>query len=158
MVYDWKVPCLYSVSAQDAGEELERIYGERGKIDAADVVDDSRPVDAVLHPCFEWRDDIAAEKYREQQARKILTCLVTVRELEGNDSVQVRALFHVQGTYQPTQVIIQNTDKYNALYQTAIKELSAFRKKFSIISDRDELKEIFSAIDSVIDSAKKEGD
>lgn len=150
MVYQWKTPGLYNVQAQEAGEELERIYGERGKLDAADVVDESRPETAVLHPCFEWRDEIAAEKYREEQARALVRCVVTVQETDGQKPVEVRAFFHVQETYHPTSVIIQEEDKYTTLLQKALGELAAFRKKYTVLSGRDELKEMFAAIDAAI--------
>lgn len=103
--------------------ELERIYSEHGKLDAADVVDESRPETAVLHSCFEWRDDVAAEKYREEQARALVRCVVTVQEAEGQKPVEVRAFFHIQETYHPTSVIIQEEDKYITLLQTALLSL-----------------------------------
>lgn len=74
MVFEWKMKGLYPVAAQAAGMELERIYKDHGRCDAADVVDESRPEEAVLHPCFEWRDHVAAEFYRQQQARN-LACI-----------------------------------------------------------------------------------
>ena len=67
MIYKWKVAGLMPVDAQTAGEELNRIYTKNGALNPADIVDESRPEDAPLHDCFEWRDDVAAEKYREQQ-------------------------------------------------------------------------------------------
>ena len=42
MVYQWKIPTLYSVDAQTAGEELERIYNERGELSPKDVVEIGR--------------------------------------------------------------------------------------------------------------------
>lgn len=150
MVYDWKVKGLYPVAAQDAGEELERIYDEHGKIEPAEVVNESRPETAVLHPCFEWRDDVAAEKYREEQARGICRCIVVTKEEKGKEPIEVRAIMNVQGEYHPTQVIIQHEDKYNALYQSALRELESFKKKFYILSDIERLKYVFDAIDNLL--------
>lgn len=145
---------MYSVSAQDAGDELERIYDKRGKIDPADVVDESRPDDAVLHPCFEWRDDVAAEEWRKQQARTICRCIVTVAAQEGKDPVAVRAVMHVHGSYHPTQIIVQDQDKYNDLLQSALREFTASKKKFSMLSNFDEIRAIFDAIDAAVLSQK----
>lgn len=153
MTYQWKLPGLYDVPAQDAGTELERIYQQNGKIDPADIVNESRPETAVLHPCFEWRDEIAAEKWRERQARGICNCIIVVEEQEDKPPIAVRAFFHTQGSYHPTPVIIQEEDKYNDLYQSALRELTAFRKKFSILSDREGLAAIFTAIDAAIKEA-----
>lgn len=150
MIYDWKLPGLYSVPAQDAGEELMRIHAERGKIEPSDVVDESRPMGAVLHPCFEWRDEVAAEKWREQQARGICNNIVVSVEQEKRPPLTVRAVMHVQGAYHPTSVIIRQEDKYQELYQTALRELEAFRKKFRVLSERESLVAIFDAIDAAI--------
>lgn len=146
MVYEWKMPGLYSIPAQEAGEELDRIYQDRGKLDAADVVDESRPVEAVLHPCFEWDDPKAAELYRQQQARNIINCVVTVKETKGGGEVTTRAYEHVQGAYHPINVIFQCMDKSEELLQTAFRELQAFRKRFQTIS---ELAPVFDAIDKL---------
>jgi hypothetical protein len=35
-------------------------------------VDEARPEDAVLHPVFTWDDPVAAEKYREIEARTLI--------------------------------------------------------------------------------------
>lgn len=151
LVYAWKLDGLYPVPAQAAGDELMRIRNERGRIGPADVVDESRPSDAVLHPCFEWRDEVAAEKWREQQARGICNSIVVAVEREDKPPMTVRAVYHVQGAYHPTEIIIRDEDKYNGLYQSALIELNSFRKKFSIISDRDELKAVFDAIGAVLE-------
>ena len=155
MVYQWKIPGLYSVSAQAAGEELEKIYRERGALEPANIVDASRPENAVLHPCFEWRDDVAAEKWREQQARGICNCIITVEERKDKEPIAVRAFFHAQGSYHPTPVIIREDDKFNDLYQSALREFVAIREKFSMLSDREDLRAIFSAIDAASAGNKK---
>lgn len=36
------------------------------------MVEDSRPAIAPLHRCFEWSDERAAERYREEQARLLI--------------------------------------------------------------------------------------
>lgn len=150
MIYQWKMDGLYSVPAQAAGEELERIYDERGKIDPADVVDESRPETAVLHPCFEWRDDVAADKYREEQARSLVRCIVTVQESDGAAPVKVRAFFHADEAYHPTAVIIREEDKYEQLVRAALGELASFRRKYSVLSNLDKLRAVFSAIDDMV--------
>lgn len=62
----------YGVDAQTAGEELQRIKRVHGLVHPATVVDESRPEDAPLHPAFEWRDPVAAERFREYQASQLI--------------------------------------------------------------------------------------
>lgn len=151
MVYEWKLPGLYSVPAQEAGQELDRIYREHGKLDAPDIVEESRPDGAVLHPCFEWNDPKAAELYRQYQARQIVCCIVTVKETKRGGEAVTRAYEHVGGTYHPINVIIQCADKSEELRKTAFLELESFRKKFQTV---DELVPVFDAIEKVLEQER----
>jgi hypothetical protein len=63
---------IKGINAQTAGEELARIAQDRGELKAPDVVDEARPQDALLHPAFEWNDQIAAELHRQDQARYLI--------------------------------------------------------------------------------------
>ncbi len=148
LVFEWKMKGLYPVAAQAAGMELERIYKDYGRCDAADVVDESRPEEAVLHPCFEWRDHVAAEFYRQQQARNLVGCIVTVEEPQKNERVEVRAFAHVSGTYTPMTVVVRDQDKRAELVEKTLREFRAIRDKANIISDEPRLMGIFQAIDA----------
>lgn len=145
MVYEWKIPNIYSVSAQTAGEELNRIYQERGQLEPADIVNESRAVDAPLHPCFEWDDAVAAEKYRENQASGIIRAIVTVGD-EPKKADCVRAFVHVENTYRPMTAVVNSESRMQELLMTALSELSAFRRKYSSLS---KLGPVFSAIDRI---------
>ena len=74
MVYKWKTG-YHKVDAETAGKELNRIKKKRG-LTAKAVVDESRDPKARLHKEFEWNDNIAAERFREQQARILIGDLI----------------------------------------------------------------------------------
>lgn len=152
MVYKWKLPGLYNVPAQAAGQELDRIYQEHGKLDVADVVDESRPEDATLHTCFEWRDPVAAELYRQQQARSIINCIVTTVNTPQNKQVETRAFVHVEQAYYPLRVVLQDEDKALQYKRSVLEELKTFRKKYRNVSW---LSPVFRTIESVLE---KEGE
>lgn len=145
LVYDWVVPGLYPVSAKDAMDDLQRIYSKHGRIDAADVVNESRAENAVLHNCFEWNDEIAAEKYRKTQAEDIIRAIVVVNE-EQKEPVKVRAIVHVQSSYQPISVVVNDKDKLSELLASALRELQAFRRKYESLAS---LKPVMDAIEAV---------
>lgn len=134
MVYQWKIPTLYSVDAQTAGEELERIYNERGELSPKNVVDASRSEQAPLHVCFEWDNEKAAEKWREEQASRIISTITIVGENANTAGREVRAFIHAQGSYHPLAVVVSDVDKTAEMLQNALKELSAFRKKYETLS------------------------
>lgn len=149
----WK-PGYHSkgVSAQTAYDVINGLY-EKGKMEASDLVDASRPEDAPLHSLFEWNDSIAAEKYREDQARYIIRHVCVVQEDEENESAPVRAFFQIDNessTYEPTLVIMNDEEKYERLLDIAKRELKAFENKYRQL---EELRNVFDAIDELIKEA-----
>lgn len=142
MIYQWKQP-RYGVEAQVAGEELERIGEKHSAITAEAVVDESRPKTAVLHGCFDWNDETAAEKYRETQARCIIGNIVTV-SIDGEQSVEpVRAFVHIQNEYKPMPVVLSVCEYRAEMIETAIRELRSFQEKYSALK---QLSGVFSEI------------
>ena len=134
MVYQFKLPNLYPVSAQTAGEELHRIYADKGQLKPADVVDESRPTSAPLHPCFEWDDEVAAEKYREVQAGNLIRSITVVHETPAHEPIEVRAFVKPMDTYTPIEVIVNSKEQMAALLESALAELKAFEKKYATLS------------------------
>lgn len=146
MVYQFKLPNLYPVSAQTAGEELYRIYTDKGQLKPADVVDKSRPESAPLHPCFEWDDEVAAEKYREVQAGTLIRSITVVHETPTHEPVEVRAFVKPLETYAPIEVVINSEEQMSALLRSALAELKAFEKKYATLK---QLSPVFDAIEKI---------
>lgn len=149
----WK-PGYHSkgVSAQTAYDVINGLY-EEGKMEASDLVDASRPENAPLHSLFEWNDSIAAEKYREDQARCIIRHVCVVQEDEEKESAPIRAFFQIDNessAYEPTLVIMNDDEKYERLLDIAKRELKAFENKYRQL---DELRNVFDAIDELIEEA-----
>ena len=116
MIYKWKIPGVIPVDAQTAGEELQRIYQEKGGLNPSDIVEESRNDSAPLHPCFEWDDEIAAEKYRQTQAMQIVRSIVTIQESDKKKPQEVRAFVHVQESYHPISVVIGSKEQMERKY------------------------------------------
>lgn len=142
--YQWKTPGLYNVDPTIAGNFLNEIYEEQGKIEPSIVVEKSRPDDAPLHHCFEWNDEIAANKFREQQARVLIANVVITGE--PSEDTYTRAFVHVQNEYQPLYIVLEDPRKTGELLESALKELRAFERKYR---ELEELAPVFSAIEKV---------
>lgn len=134
MVYQFKLPTLYPVSAQTAGEELHRIYTDKGQLKPADVVDESRPESAPLHPCFEWNDAVAAEEYRKVQAGNLIRSVTVVHETPTHEPIEVRAFVKPLETYAPIEVVVNSEEQMADLLESALAELKAFEKKYATLS------------------------
>ena len=147
MVYEWKTGSRHKVAAAVAAEVMDRL-AEENRLNAPDLVNESRPEDAPLHPEFEWDDSVAAEKWREEQASALIRHLVV--RIEANDQeYPTRQYFMVQkelNTYEPIQVILKDEDKMAMLLEQAKRELQAFKAKYAGLK---ELADVIKAIDNV---------
>lgn len=137
------------VDAQTVADEIMSI-GEA--VSPQEIVEKARDEATELHKCFEWDDEIAAEKYRVYEARQLTRHLV-IEEPEPQDGEQEKPpvrffLQTVNGTgYKPTETIYRNRDEYRDLLDTAKAELKAFQRKYSRLKELDG---VFEAIDKAI--------
>ena len=145
MIYKWKIS-KYNLDAQKAGEELERIRNKYGELSACDIVEESRHENAVLHNCFEWRNDIAAQKYREHQAQDLIRNIVVEAIEDKEVNPPIRAYVKIQKDYKPIQEVVTVKDYRDELLQTALKDLKSFKTKYNQLK---ELSNVFKAIDEV---------
>jgi len=143
MIYEWKTN-WFKTDANVAGKVFDELDKSVG-LTAKTVVNASRAKDAPLHNEFEWDDAVAGEKYREQQARVMISNLV-VRIDESPDSVPTRAYVTVEkdsAQYEDITVVLSNEDKTEKLLRNAMKELSWFERKYS---ELEALAGVFSEI------------
>jgi hypothetical protein len=144
--YKWKTASYIKADAEKAGkmcEELERTGG----LTAERLVEANEPEDAPLHDEFEWNDEKAAGEWRKQQARHIINSLVIVSEKQ--DAEPVRAFISIERAspnYESLDVIIHSEDKYAALLAMALKELEAFKKKYSQLAELNALFDIINEL------------
>ncbi len=145
MAYKWKIP-KYPVEAQVAGEELMRISKSRGRLTPYDVVDESRAEGTVLHNCFEWDDEAAAEEYRKEQARDILQNVVTVVVNNVPQPTPIRAFVNISSDYKPLPVVLEVKEFRDEMYRKALAELGYFKSKYA---DLEQLSGVFKEIDKL---------
>ncbi len=154
MIYEWGSRS-YAVPAQVVGEEIERIEQADGVVcTPRAVVDAARDETAVLHSLFEWDDERAAEEYRVEQARRIVSSIRVVRE---SSSVPAPAFVHVrreEGTegYRSIQVALEDPADRKFVLQEARNALAAARK---IYGSLEEFSKVWDAIDDTIQPTKK---
>ena len=148
MVYEWKIP-KYSVPAQAAGEELERIERLHGAVTPRNLLDASRPDSAVLHGLFQWDDTAAAEAYRLTQAREIIGNIAVVRILDREPPTPVRAFVNIlpddgERGYVSVVRVLSRADYTRQMLSQALAEFTALAEKYRSLT---ELAELFAAIE-----------
>ena len=143
---------FYKADAQKVAEEIMEVCDSADLNDAKpeDVLVKARDENSELHKCFEWDDAVAAEKYRLRQVGYIIRLLVIKEECdestEYKERPEVRVFYKTKEDegYKPTHLIVQKKDEYDALLQRAWSELRAFKQKYSMLKELDE---IFKLID-----------
>lgn len=149
MIYKWKEGAHGPVPAQTAGEELERIrVRQNGRLEAADVVRESRDPTAPLHPAFEWDNEKAADAYREDQARYMIRSITVAMPSRKGEDAPVRAFVSVvrdtDRSYTSTAHALSDTELRQQVLDSAWRELEAWRQRHAELI---ELAEIFATID-----------
>lgn len=155
--YKFINPSLWKgVTVDAAVEELDRIRNKNGILKPEMVVEESRDENAILHKCFQWDDTKAADLWRKEQARKLITnitCIVV------NETVECRIRAYVNVTqdekpersYIPTTEAILDNTAYIDLWCQAKAEMESFITKYQQISELNGVKaEMLAALNAEV--------
>lgn len=141
----WAVQGLHKGDAQKCYDECQTLE----EVTPENVLNKARNKKTELHKCFEWDNSIAGEKYRLIQARQIIQHFVIAMPEEKEDAPKIRS-YQISTTvnkYEPTRMFLQKPDEYSALLERAKNELEAFKQRYKMLT---ELEEVFAAIDELI--------
>lgn len=126
------------VDPEAALDALDEILERDGLLKPDAVVAAAEPKTSPLHPAFEWRNGVAANRYREWQARALIRSVRVVNDATGKDApvfvavVTETADGQARG-YQRTEVAMARPDEW-------LSALSMFSAKIS--SARRSLEEL----------------
>jgi hypothetical protein len=155
-----------AVKGSTLTDEQARVYGQRiaeltgGDIKEAtesQIVADARKKSSPLHSYFEWNDEIAAEKYRLQQAAKLIRDIgMETKDPKSNEKVVIRAFARVKlegdkalkgGKHHvvTTNKALANKELREQVIGQALSYIKAWRNKYRLYT---ELSELFDAIDN----------
>lgn len=166
--YAWKstqTESAYHATAEQAHTAFETIRKRDGKLTAPAVVDEARPEESVLHEDFEWRDEIAAEKYRQQQARQMISAVrivweeksppvrayVNVRLVEQDalsaaDAMHLAAKEPPARCYMPLEEVLEQPQLRTQMLEDARRDAQTFRHKYNTL---EAIAPIITGIDAV---------
>lgn len=93
----WRDGARQPVAPDVAAQELDTIIARQGVVTPEAVVAAASPLDAPLHPAFDWDDTSAARKFREQQARTLMgSLLIEYRTPDGTVLAPTRYVIKLQ--------------------------------------------------------------
>lgn len=123
---------------QKIGEALENVSARSGgRLAPKAVVDAARDRKSVLHRHFEWRDEIAAEQYRLEQARGLIRSI----SVENTDTSTgyARAFVSVRdrdGTsYRGLEEVLGSQDLQQKVLAAAERDLLAWENRYRDLQD-----------------------
>lgn len=137
-----------------------------GRLDPEVVVQEAANPDSPLHSRFEWDDTEAARRYRNVQAGVLIrlikitvvrqepetkeVTLTTTREFQSLPSNRAKkGDDDSEGSYERVADIMSDPDKRGEMLATALRELSAYRKRYA---DLIELAGVWREFDKVTES------
>lgn len=113
---------------------LQGIYDDRGHCEPTDVLDEARESDHPLHDRFTWDNTEAAEKWRLEEATRLIQKVkITVQVVDNGKprNVQVRAFPNIPGEgYVPLEVVMERPDFENALLEQMRSEVKLLKRKY----------------------------
>lgn len=154
--YSWNGPNR-CVEAWKVAEHLQKLEQENGGVTREAFLDSARDENSEMHKLFEWDDTVAAEKYRLEQANKIIHSIkVTVQSDEDKEPAIVNAF--VMPGYTEKKVgetgryinIMSATEKVDTralVLEDARKNAKWFMNKYQGIS---ELSNVIDAINEFL--------
>lgn len=141
--YAYHVPGLQKNPVEVVGKVLNELANSNGGLTPKTLLDASRDVNAPLHNEFEWNDGIAAEKYREYQARQIiLNVYVKYSTDEQEREQQERAYVPVPGgksAYVSLKAALTNDEWKAHLMEEAKRDMKAFAAKYRRLIELQDL-------------------
>ena len=147
-MYEYRVKGLQKVPAQVAGEIMEQLEQSEAGLSPASLLEASRDENAPMHNEFEWRDDVAAEQYRLNQAGCIIRNVYRI-SVETQEQAQVRAFVSTgerQQAYVSIATALTNEQWRKNLLESAKRDMQAFSAKYRNL---DELSEVLNAMQKV---------
>jgi len=143
---------IKGIRAEVAGTIFDQISKERGGLRPEYVVDASIPEDAPMHNCFEWDDQIAGKKYRIEQARTLIRCLVIVTEKKDEEQNITRSFVNIrkpdgEKTWLPVKDVMSDRALREQYITRAYKELKEWQERYNSIKEFSEICQIIKFMD-----------
>lgn len=143
MKYCWS-SAGYKADADKVGKELE-IIEEREELTREAVVEYAKDKNSELYKCFEWDDKIAGEKYRLEQATKVLTSIAIVLDEEPKKVTRMYVSIrndNEKREYKNIISVLENDDDYKQLLSKAKKDFISYKEKYQDLLQLQDLKNI----------------
>jgi hypothetical protein len=159
VIYKFREGYSLPVKAQIVGDHLAKLNG----FGAEQIVEEASSEDSPLHPCFEWDDSEAAQKYRIEQARYLIRSIEEVTISERG--VETRQIAYVSvserntgSSYMNTTAAMSNERTAAIVIAEAKAALAGWSRRYRhLAAIAKEFGPILHAIDQLDEKLPKDG-
>jgi hypothetical protein len=125
---------------QKIGEALAKIkQATNGRCNSKTILDAARDSKNYLHRFFEWRDSVAAEKYRQEQARELVACIDIVENEGRKNEKRLPAFVSLVDKggrgYHTVQDVLDSAHLQDLALRQAENDLAAYEKRLAQFAD-----------------------
>ena len=133
--YEWK-DGFSKIPVEQVVEQFDKVATLYGGLTADNVLKEAAKTDSILHQFFEWDNDMAANKYRLQQARNLINRVEIVVIKDGQPrQVGAFEIVHVGENRVYKNVGILTKDEVSEVRKAVLGELAYLKDKLSFFSE-----------------------
>ena len=154
--------CLSNeVDPNEARDVVDELIAAYGKIDPEDLLNACQKKTHPLHDAFNWDDTEAARRYRIEQARMIIRCIVVIPHYETREANEpVRAYVSTEKNdqdrgYTTISIAMSDPDDRNYVLQRALNTLCAWRKQWRQLNEYADAVSAIEKVDQSIDELRQ---
>jgi len=133
------------LDAQKIGEEIDRLREEWGDdvLQTEEILKEARNPDSPLHDICEWDDRIAADEFRKNQIRHVLTT-ISYRMVDRVPTEPVKLNVHIEQRgpgndftrgYASSRIAVKVTSQWRSAVAQVERELRGVRNNVSDLVD-----------------------
>ena len=158
--YKYRINGLVKAPPEVTGAVCKKLIDEEGAVTPERLVEVSKPKNAPLHNEFEWNNDKAAKKYREEQARQIIKNIVIIKVEETvTEPKKIKCWVNSDRAFVPTdeklhryvtlETALNDISWRDNLLEAARRDMNSFITKYRRLT---ELGKIIDEMNSFLDS------
>lgn len=151
MVYEFKESCHFGGDPQAVGEKLHSLRKSRGQLTPTEVMKEARRASSILHRYFEWDNRKAGEKFRLEQARVLITSIVTI-SMEGTETESIRSFVKINNSFEPIEIVMSDSVMREQALSEVYESIGYLKDKLKAFK---EFADILLALDQAQRAASK---
>lgn len=132
MTYQFASGFRLKTKPQVVGEYFEKLEKRFGRLDSKIVLEAAQKPSSPIHGEFDWDDQVAAGKWRENQAQYILRAVVAVTTNATGEPITVRAFVNVAPNdgHRSIASVYESAELTEQLLAKALSELRSWKAKY----------------------------